>query len=213
MRACALPPRILSATSIGESQPCQFLVLATEELFAGKLKAMIDRHHPRDLYDLYRFSAAGLQHDADLLRKFAVLFASTMDHDLRTYHMDRFKALHQKELERLLYPLLRADDRPTAEEMLKTVSPLRNRNRPYARSRLPRRDSFRPLPAGTLISQAIGDRRTHSSASRSSLEDEQRRRAFVQVEKTPLNISHGNKFPSSVRQIRPSAVFQTAALI
>jgi hypothetical protein len=46
-----------------------------------------------------------------------------MDHDLRTYHLERFKALDQKELERLLYPLLRADDRPTAE-MLKTVSPL-----------------------------------------------------------------------------------------
>jgi hypothetical protein len=47
-----------------------------------------------------------------------------MDHDLRTYHLERFKARDQKELERLLYPLLRADDRPTAEEMLKTVSPL-----------------------------------------------------------------------------------------
>ena len=46
-----------------------------------------------------------------------------MDHDLRTYHMDRFQELDQKELERLLYPLLRADDRPTAEEMRKAVSP------------------------------------------------------------------------------------------
>jgi hypothetical protein len=63
-------------------------------------------------------------HNADLLRKLAVLFASTMDHDLRTYRMDRFKALGQKELERLLYPLLRADDRPTAEKMLSAVSPL-----------------------------------------------------------------------------------------
>ena len=85
---------------------------------------MIDRHHPRDLYDLYRFSIAGLTHNAELLRKLAVLFASTMDRDLRTYHMDRFKALDQKELERLLYPLLRADDRPTAEKMLSAVSPL-----------------------------------------------------------------------------------------
>jgi len=43
---------------------------------------------------------------------------------LRTYQMDRFKALDQKELERLLYPLLRADDRPTLEKMLSAVSPL-----------------------------------------------------------------------------------------
>jgi len=82
-----------------------------------------NRAHPRDLYDLFRFSSAGLKHDADLLRKLAVLFASTMDHDLRTYRLDRFKELDQKGLERLLYPLLRADDRPTAEEMRKAVSP------------------------------------------------------------------------------------------
>jgi predicted nucleotidyltransferase component of viral defense system len=137
MRACALPPRELDAAPIGDAAPCRYLVLEIEELFGGKTKAMIDRHHPRDLYDLYRFSTARLRHNSELLRSIAVLFASTMDHDLRTYHMDRFKVLHQKELERLLYPLLRADDRPTAEEMLKTVSPLlataldHNRETPY----------------------------------------------------------------------------------
>jgi predicted nucleotidyltransferase component of viral defense system len=124
MRACALPPQEMDAASLGTADPCRYLVLRLEELFGGKLKAMIDRHHPRDLYDLFRFSSAGLKHDGDLLRKLAVLFASTMDHDLRTYRMDRFKELDQKELERLLYPLLRADDRPTAEEMRKAVSPL-----------------------------------------------------------------------------------------
>ncbi len=104
MRACALPPQERNAAAIGDAAPSRYLVLSLEELFAGKTKAMIDRHHPRDLYDLYRFSAAGLTHDAELLRKLAVLFASTMDRDLRTYQMDRFKALDQKELERLLHP-------------------------------------------------------------------------------------------------------------
>ena len=124
MRACALTPQERDAVSIGDAAPCRYLVLEIEELFGGKTKAMIDRHHPRDLYDLYRFSMAKLPHNPELLRKLAVLFASTMDHELRTYHMDRFKVLGQKELERLLYPLLRADDRPAAEEMLNTVSPL-----------------------------------------------------------------------------------------
>jgi hypothetical protein len=124
MRACALPPQELDAAAVGDAAPCRYLILALEELFAGKTKAMIDRHHPRDLYDLYRFSMAGLTYDVELLRKLAILFSSTMDHDLRSYHMDRFKVLDQKELERLLYPLLRADDRPTAVKMLKAVSPL-----------------------------------------------------------------------------------------
>jgi predicted nucleotidyltransferase component of viral defense system len=124
MRACALPPQERDAVSIPDAAPCRYLVLEIEELFGSKTKAMIDRHHPRDLYDLYRFSTAKLPQNPELLRKLAVLFASTMDHDLRTYHMDRFKVLDQKVLERLLYPVLRADDRPAADEMLKTVSPL-----------------------------------------------------------------------------------------
>ena len=61
MRACALPPRTLQAASLLDSYSCEFLVLATEELFGGKIKAMIDRRHPRDLYDLYRFAKSRSQ--------------------------------------------------------------------------------------------------------------------------------------------------------
>jgi hypothetical protein len=118
MRACALAPRVLPAAYIIDSQSCEFLVLATEELFGGKLKAMIDRRHPRDLYDLYRFTKSGLPHDAEILRKLAVLFCSTMDRDFRAYSIDRASDVDTKQLDRLLYPLLKADDRPQAAEML-----------------------------------------------------------------------------------------------
>ena len=126
MRACALPPRVLAASPLAGAPPCQFLLLETEELFGGKIKAMIDRCHPRDLYDLYRFTKTHLKHNPEILRKLAVLFASTMDRDFRTYTMDRFDSIDPKDLERLLYPLLKADDRPTAPEMLKALSPLLN---------------------------------------------------------------------------------------
>jgi predicted nucleotidyltransferase component of viral defense system len=124
MRACALPPRVLSASPLAGTPLCQYLVLETEELFGGKIKAMIDRRHPRDLYDLYRFTKTQLAHNADMLRKLAVLFASTMDRDFRTYKMDRLTAISAADLERLLYPLLRAGDRPSVSEMLDAVSPL-----------------------------------------------------------------------------------------
>jgi predicted nucleotidyltransferase component of viral defense system len=124
MRACALPPRVLPAASIVDSQPCEFLVLATEELFAGKIKAMIDRRHPRDLYDLYRFTKSGLAHDPEILRKLAVLFCSTMDRDFRAYSIDRASDVDTKQLDRLLYPLLKADDRPQPAEMLAAARPL-----------------------------------------------------------------------------------------
>lgn len=117
-------PRTLRAASVGDSRPCEFLVLATEELFAGKLKAMIDRRHPRDLYDLFRFAKSSLPYDSEILRKLAVLFSSTMDRDFRTYKIDRISQVDAKHVETLLYPLLKADDRPSATEMLAAAKPL-----------------------------------------------------------------------------------------
>lgn len=124
MRACALPPQVLAAAPAIGSPPCEFLVLAAEEVFGGKIKAMIDRRHPRDLYDLFRFAKSGLPHDAEILRKLAVLFCSTMDRDFRTYTVERISAVDEKELGRLLYPLLKADDRPKPAEMLAATRPL-----------------------------------------------------------------------------------------
>jgi hypothetical protein len=117
------PQRTLPAASGGDSRPCEFLVLATEELFAGKLKAMIDRRHPRDLHDLFRFAKSNLPHDPEILRKLAVLFSSTMDRDFRTYKIDRVFQVDAKQVESLLYPLLKANDRPTAAEMLTATKP------------------------------------------------------------------------------------------
>lgn len=47
-----------------------------------------------------------------------------MDRDFRTYHADRAEAINPKDLELLLYPLLKADDRPTVPPMVKAVTPL-----------------------------------------------------------------------------------------
>jgi predicted nucleotidyltransferase component of viral defense system len=124
MRTFALHPQALPAATVGDPQPCEFLVLATEELFAGKLKAMIDRRHPRDLYDLFRFTKSNLPHDSEILRKLAVLFSGTMDRDFRTYKIDRVSEIDAKQVESLLYPLFKATDRPTLAEMLAATKPL-----------------------------------------------------------------------------------------
>lgn len=124
MRACALPPQLRQAVSIGEETVCEFLVLAIEELFAGKIKAMIDRKHPRDLYDLFRFRKAEITYDSDSMRKLTVLFCSTMNRDLRSYSMSRFADIDEKAIKRLLYPLLKAGDRPTGAEMFAIAKPI-----------------------------------------------------------------------------------------
>jgi predicted nucleotidyltransferase component of viral defense system len=123
-RVCALPPQTRTATKFEDETECTFPVLAIEELMAGKLRAMIDRQHPRDLYDVYRFRTMGIAHNPDILRRLAILFGSTLPHDLRSYTTERTERTLTADLERLLYPLLRADDRPTAREMLDDVHPL-----------------------------------------------------------------------------------------
>lgn len=124
MRACALAPQLSQAIPIGEEPACQFLVLAIEEVFAGKIKAMIDRKHPRDLYDLFRFRKAELTYDSELMRKLAVLFGSTLKRDFRRYNMSRFADIDEKAIRRLLYPLLKAGDRPTGAEMFALAKPV-----------------------------------------------------------------------------------------
>jgi hypothetical protein len=59
-----------------------------------------------------------------VLRKLSVLFSSTMDRDFRTYTIARVSEIDTKEIDRLLYPLLKADDRPQAAAMLSAATPL-----------------------------------------------------------------------------------------
>ncbi len=123
-RACAQAPEVRTSSRFRDEAECSFLVLGIEELLAGKLTAMIDRQHPRDLYDLYRFKKENKPHDSELLRKLAVLFGSALPHDLRTYTLERCERVLAADVGTLLYPLLRANDRPAAGEMLDLVRPI-----------------------------------------------------------------------------------------
>jgi len=124
MRTCALPPDERTAARLEDEQACAFSVLAIEELFAGKIKAMVDRRHPRDLYDLFRFLRSGAKHDSEVLRKLAVLFCTTLDRDFRECDLGRCSAIGKPDVQRLLYPVLRSNDRPTGDQMLAAVKPL-----------------------------------------------------------------------------------------
>jgi hypothetical protein len=71
---------------------------------------MIDRQHPRALYDLFRFRKAPLSYDSELMRKLAVLLGSTLNRDLRSYNMSRFAGIDEEAIKRLLCPLLVSDE-------------------------------------------------------------------------------------------------------
>ena len=85
---------------------------------------ILTHRHPRDLYDPYRFHESRPSHDPEILRKLAILFSSTMDHDFRTYAINRIKEINGEDIERHLYSLLKASDRPTLCEMLTATMPI-----------------------------------------------------------------------------------------
>ncbi|PYV72370.1 MAG: hypothetical protein DMG97_13725, partial [Acidobacteria bacterium] len=67
---------------------------------------------------------APLSYDSELLRKLAVLFGSTLNRDLRSYKTSRFADIDEEAIKRLLYPLLKAGDRPTGTEMFAVAKPI-----------------------------------------------------------------------------------------
>ncbi|MBI2185139.1 MAG: nucleotidyl transferase AbiEii/AbiGii toxin family protein [Thaumarchaeota archaeon] len=57
---------------------CSINTLATEELYASKIKALIERSTPRDLFDVYTFLKSDEKVDLSLLRK-SVIFYSCLE--------------------------------------------------------------------------------------------------------------------------------------
>jgi hypothetical protein len=58
------------------------------------------------------------------MRKLAVLLGSTLSRDFRTYNLSRFADIDEEAIKRLLYPLLKAGDRPSGSEMFAAAKPI-----------------------------------------------------------------------------------------
>jgi len=63
-------------------------------------------------------------HYVDFISRVAVLLGSTLNRDLRSYNMSRFADIDEEAIKRLLYPLLKAGDRPTGAEMFAVAKPI-----------------------------------------------------------------------------------------
>lgn len=100
--------------------PC----VALEDVYGGKLKALATRGEARDLFDASQFIQSGLEHDQDRLRKAFLFYCHTDDATLETVDLEAVTRIDQEEVERSLYPMLRRDERPMAEEMQSVVQPV-----------------------------------------------------------------------------------------
>lgn len=104
-------------------------IVPLEELFAGKIRAMLDRTMPRDLFDTVRLP----QHESKIwgtpnFRKIFVALAGTLPHPLYTYDHSRLTRATDRAINEQLGPMLSGDVGLSAQELKKdawnVVAPL-----------------------------------------------------------------------------------------
>ena len=81
-----------------------------EELFGGKIKALMDRSAARDLYDVFKLSQVRDLFDMSKLRKNLILFGITCDDDWRKKDFHTVDDIDQKMVDEQLLQLLRSTD-------------------------------------------------------------------------------------------------------
>jgi len=94
-------------------------IVSFEELFAGKIKALLDRSASRDLYDVYKLSESSMKYDAIKLRNNLILFGITCDDDWRKKDFRTIDEVNQKMIDEQLNPLLRTTELIDLDNMKK----------------------------------------------------------------------------------------------
>ena len=97
--------------------------LELEELFGRKLRALVTRGTPRDLYDVYHLLEHGIKMDMRKLRK-CFIFYLCCHSDPRTMTLNFVEGITQRDIKTGLLPLLRKGEKISVGEMRDRVLPL-----------------------------------------------------------------------------------------
>lgn len=97
--------------------------LVIEELFGRKLRALVTRGAPRDLYDVYKLFTSGIEINMEKLRK-CFIFYLCCHSDPRKISLELVESIGQHSIKTDLLPLLRKGEKIDAEEMKKVVIPI-----------------------------------------------------------------------------------------
>jgi predicted nucleotidyltransferase component of viral defense system len=98
-------------------------VLALEEVYGGKLKALAVRAAPRDVFDAAHFFAEGPKHNAQRLRKAFLFHAFLDDSTLRTVNLGAIERLGERDYRDTLAPVLRRGAKVLAGDLGTSVLP------------------------------------------------------------------------------------------
>lgn len=111
----------LSARSPDADFSTDFPTVSVEELFAGKIKALMDRSAARDLYDVFNLAKSPANIDQLKLRKALILFGITCELDWRKKDGSTINDITRTMIESDLTPLLRHGDEPDLARMKREV--------------------------------------------------------------------------------------------
>jgi len=106
----------------------EFMVrtLCPAELFASKIKAFVERHTCRDLYDVYQMVNRGLlqEFDLNLLRKMVLFYLAVGGSDLpqEKYDLSFCDMIKYPQIRATLVPMLRKSEKFDFEEAKRVVS-------------------------------------------------------------------------------------------
>lgn len=126
-RVCLFDAEEVSITTLGGDPTIRILTLTIEELYGGKIKALLERSAPRDLYDIYRFIESNTGYNEVKLHQALLIFGLTISDDFRKYNSKRIDHISDKSFFSALYPTLRKQERPKKKEMIHCVKPFLDR--------------------------------------------------------------------------------------
>jgi predicted nucleotidyltransferase component of viral defense system len=96
-------------------------IVSFEELFGGKIKALMDRSAARDLYDVFKLSQVRDSFNILKLRKNLILFGITSNDDWRKKDFQSIDKINQKMIDEQLIPMIRTNDSIDLSFMKDTV--------------------------------------------------------------------------------------------
>jgi predicted nucleotidyltransferase component of viral defense system len=98
-----------------------------EELYAGKIRALLVRGTPRDLFDADLIARSIQEINEGLLRKTALFYLSMQSRDVRKIGIDAIEQVTEADLRNNLIPLLPSNDHVDLSSMKGNVLPMANR--------------------------------------------------------------------------------------
>jgi len=92
-----------------------------EELFATKLRALLTRSAPRDMFDIYILLKSGFKFDERALKK-CFIFYFCLAQDFRTLDMESISRIDSLEIKKFLLPLMEKGTRIDMDNISKKVN-------------------------------------------------------------------------------------------